>query len=373
MAGTLSPTVFTVFDNSGLIVSGAKVFTYRTGTSTKQNTYTTALLSVANANPVVADSAGRVTMFLDPSLPNYDIVVASATSPDPPTSPLYTLSNVSAVPANDQTAGDITVTAGENITAGQTVYMSLGDGGKTVGRWYLTDADLAYASSNATALGTATADISSGSTGQVRISGQYTAASGLTAGTVYYLSGTAGALTSTAPSLNARAYCTAYSTTAYLLSWRQITTPRVLYVSTTQSGNIGGGLDTLATYTLPGGTMSVNGQVLRVTAWGYFAVNANDKRAVLNFGADSTAQIGIAAFNGVVWRITAEIVRTGAATQKTTSWTTPGSNLASQITASLTSATETLASDLDIRIRGESSSSATDDVVFSGMTVELLN
>lgn len=220
MAGTIAPVITTLLDNSGLIVNGGKIYSYITGTSTKQNTYTTAALSVANANPIVCSSAGRATIFLDPALPNYDLVYAPADAADPPLSSYYTLSNISAVPADDEAAGDITVTAGENITAGDWVYLSRGDGGRTTGRWYKSDADLDYASVLALALGVATADIASGSTGNVRVSGNYTAASGLTAGSTYYLSGTAGALTATAPE-KAVAVAVAYSTTAYSVSFRQ--------------------------------------------------------------------------------------------------------------------------------------------------------
>lgn len=49
----------------GRPLSGAKLYTYETGTSTPKSVYTTAALSVAHANPVVADSAGRwPAMFL---------------------------------------------------------------------------------------------------------------------------------------------------------------------------------------------------------------------------------------------------------------------------------------------------------------------
>ena len=46
-------------DGNGDPLAGGKLYFYRTGTSTPKDTYTTRALSVANANPVVADSAGR--------------------------------------------------------------------------------------------------------------------------------------------------------------------------------------------------------------------------------------------------------------------------------------------------------------------------
>ena len=65
MAGTLTPTPYqTVLDSDGVAVSGAKVYTYEAGTTTNATTYTTSALNVANANPIVADSAGRYVAYL---------------------------------------------------------------------------------------------------------------------------------------------------------------------------------------------------------------------------------------------------------------------------------------------------------------------
>jgi hypothetical protein len=55
-----------VFDDAGNPSSGALLDFYETGTSTPKATYSDAALTVANANPVVADSAGRFgDIFLD--------------------------------------------------------------------------------------------------------------------------------------------------------------------------------------------------------------------------------------------------------------------------------------------------------------------
>jgi hypothetical protein len=48
------------FDNSGVILSGGKIFTYAAGTTTPQATYTTSAGNVAHTNPIILDSAGRV-------------------------------------------------------------------------------------------------------------------------------------------------------------------------------------------------------------------------------------------------------------------------------------------------------------------------
>jgi hypothetical protein len=48
------------FDNSGVILSGGKLYSYSAGTTTPQTTYTSASGSTAHTNPIVLDSAGRV-------------------------------------------------------------------------------------------------------------------------------------------------------------------------------------------------------------------------------------------------------------------------------------------------------------------------
>ena len=63
-AAYLAPS-FTVgqqfFTSQGVILSGGLIYTYQAGTTTPQNTYTDSTATVANANPIVLDSAGRLT------------------------------------------------------------------------------------------------------------------------------------------------------------------------------------------------------------------------------------------------------------------------------------------------------------------------
>ena len=67
--GTVMPVPRIQFlDNSGNPLSGGKLYSYASGTTTPQSTYTTNDLSVANANPVILDSAGRATVFLSATL-----------------------------------------------------------------------------------------------------------------------------------------------------------------------------------------------------------------------------------------------------------------------------------------------------------------
>lgn len=49
------------FDNDGNVLSGGKIYTYAAGSSTPQATYTTFQGTIAHSNPIILDSAGRVS------------------------------------------------------------------------------------------------------------------------------------------------------------------------------------------------------------------------------------------------------------------------------------------------------------------------
>lgn len=64
MSVSLSPIAgagWQFFDNNGNPLAGGKLFTYAAGTTTNQATYTTSSGSTAHANPIVLDSAGRIS------------------------------------------------------------------------------------------------------------------------------------------------------------------------------------------------------------------------------------------------------------------------------------------------------------------------
>ena len=69
-----------LFDNNGDPLNGGLLYTYACGGTTNQSTYTTAALSVANANPVVLSSAGRATVFLDDLCYRFDLTTSGGTS-----------------------------------------------------------------------------------------------------------------------------------------------------------------------------------------------------------------------------------------------------------------------------------------------------
>jgi len=49
------------FNNDGTVLSGGKIYTYASGTSIPQVSYTTFAANIAHANPIILNSAGRVS------------------------------------------------------------------------------------------------------------------------------------------------------------------------------------------------------------------------------------------------------------------------------------------------------------------------
>lgn len=209
----MPPPIFTGLDSSGNPLVSGKLCTYVAGTTTPATTYTTSALDplAANTNPVILNSAGRATVFLRPGS-SYKFVLYSAGSDTTcNTGTLqWSQDNISALPTSNVNL-DFDGTAGESLAAGDVVYLKDSTG------WYKADADAAASSSEAAIIGMAPAAIASGATGTIRIKGLVTVTGPLTAAATYYVSATAGALTSTAPTL-VRNVGVGYTATSILVS-----------------------------------------------------------------------------------------------------------------------------------------------------------
>tara|TARA_R110002126_G_scaffold158379_1_gene305781 strand:- start:148 stop:627 length:480 start_codon:yes stop_codon:yes gene_type:complete len=105
MSAALSPTPkMQFFDANGAPLAGGKLYTYAAGTSTPLATYTDATGQTANANPVIADSRGEMSVWLDGSL--YKFILKSATD-----TTIWTVDNISANASAQSTA--VTATQGQ--------------------------------------------------------------------------------------------------------------------------------------------------------------------------------------------------------------------------------------------------------------------
>lgn len=215
-SGTLAPYPrHQFFDTNGDPLASGTLETYLAGTSTAVATYSDVGLTTANPTTITFNAAGRpsvsgteVAIYLTPGV-SYKWIVKNAAG-----STIWTQDNITAVPPGTVTL-DVDGTAGETLAAFEIVYMSDGSGARTAGRWYKADADLTYGSSSLILVGMVPAGIASGSTGLIRLSGRTTGLSGLTAGAAYYVSATAGAMTTTAP-VGARFLGVAESTTTFV-------------------------------------------------------------------------------------------------------------------------------------------------------------
>lgn len=195
MPGTIAPfPKHQILDNNGDPAASHLLFTYEAGTTTKLSTYSDSDLTVANANPIVLDSAGRATIFL--SANTYKFVLAPAADTDPPASPIWTVDGVASLAAFNVNV-DIPVLAGEALGFAEVCFMADGTGGLTAGSWYRADATDYWSSATAPVLGYPTANIASGATGTVRIAGRVPNLASLATGSRYYVSTIAGGLTTT--------------------------------------------------------------------------------------------------------------------------------------------------------------------------------
>lgn len=222
-------------DNNGDPCASCLLYSYLAGTNTPTATYADVTLQAPNANPVVLDSAGRATVFLDTRI-TYKFSLHTAADV-----PIWTVDSVDSVPSGLNV--DVSGVAGEVLAQRQIVYLSSGLDATTAGRWYLTDADVVSKSSGASLVGVVISPaIGAAASGTIRIQGRVTGYSGLSEGLSYFVSATAGDLTSTAPA-NVKVVGVAESASSLLLTPSAATSGGVgafssLQVSSTANNSI---------------------------------------------------------------------------------------------------------------------------------------
>jgi hypothetical protein len=127
MAQTLYLPIQQVFTDLGLIGAGFKLETFKTGTSTPLATYSDTALTIANANPTIADSAGRFPQIFINDAKLYKAVLRDAEdnviwTADPIDPKIFTLNDFDPRPtsfwgATDGTSTVYTLAANPAITA----------------------------------------------------------------------------------------------------------------------------------------------------------------------------------------------------------------------------------------------------------------
>lgn len=318
------------FTADGSIAASYHLFTYSAGTTNNLATYTDAALTSANANPIVLDSAGRATIFLDPALGQYKFVLKTTDESET----VWTRDNI--LPTAQQNGVFPTPgTAGTNlVSAGLCIYPRSSDS-----TWIGTDADFVASSINASGIGFNLNVVTSGNPLNVKTSGRVTGLSGLTAGTTYYISSTAGALTSSAPT-NKRAVGIADSTTSLIMvpveaaplttgplpsiSPGKLTAVHYLVDSdVTPVASTGSANEQLMALSWAGTLDAANGQYIHALFWGEKAANANAVRVELLMWMDTAGNHQICSpptftTSGAQWMCEGVVMRTTAT--KGTGW-----------------------------------------------------
>jgi hypothetical protein len=146
-------------------------------------------------------------------------------------------------------------------------------------------------------------------------------------------------------------------------------TGTILYSSYTDVGNVGAGEDNLHVYAIPANTITVDGDAIRITAWGTNAANANAKQLRLYFGTLVLLDTGTPTTNGGSWRFQAEVVRTGSAAQRaTTVFFREDAALGNAFRTTYALGTQVYSAGFNIKVTGQCTSD--NDVIQKGMLVE---
>lgn len=141
-----------------------------------------------------------------------------------------------------------------------------------------------------------------------------------------------------------------------------------LNVSTTTTGNVGAGEDTLASCTVPAGQLAANGDTLWFEAFGSMAANANSKTVRARFGSSGTNLLyeQTSTSWGTHWSVRGRIYRTGAATQKS-SVHLISDNDDNVTTQTVTGLNQDLTATVALSVTGEAV--ADNDIVLEGLIV----
>lgn len=85
-----------------------------------------------------------------------------------------------------------------------------------------------------------------------------------------------------------------------IIAWAK-DSPRRIHVNTATVGNVGGGTDSLHSFSLPANTLATNGDYLRVWYGGRLAANANSKTVPILFGGQTVTSPAAIVLNNRHW------------------------------------------------------------------------
>jgi hypothetical protein len=99
------------FNNSGVILSGGKLYTYAAGTTTPKTSYTSSSGNTAHTNPIILDSAGRVPggeIWLSPQPYKFSLFTSANVL-------IATYDNISGIGANEYLVQNFTGTGSQTV------------------------------------------------------------------------------------------------------------------------------------------------------------------------------------------------------------------------------------------------------------------
>jgi hypothetical protein len=140
----------------------------------------------------------------------------------------------------------------------------------------------------------------------------------------------------------------------------------------TTVGNTGAGPDDLMTYTLKGGTLDEDGDVLRITADLVSAATASNKSIFFVFGGTTFNLLVTVGDNAIRYWVDIEIIRTGAATQRVNVRMPNNSVTYFRAAINAVTAAETLANDIILKFTASNAGGAANGIVQNSMIVEVL-
>jgi len=147
-------------------------------------------------------------------------------------------------------------------------------------------------------------------------------------------------------------------------------TSQRLYTATGSWANVSTGETDLLSYTVPAGTLSVDGMILDVRLWGTAAASGYTKTVKLYFGA-TPLSILYSTASTQSWTASAHLIRTGATTQvlQGVSFAFQNGSEMGSNPAFVTPA-ETLANAIVLKVTGQSSVQS-NDVYLKGIIVQV--
>lgn len=151
--------------------------------------------------------------------------------------------------------------------------------------------------------------------------------------------------------------------------------PRTLHTAFS-GANVGTAETDMSSYSMPGGTLSADGQVLQIIVWGTTAANANTKTGKVYFNGTEFARPIASAGNAFGWFSIGYIIRTAATTVNAFSrvgqgTAVIGTNESANDVAAI-GITATLSGAVIIKVTGQSGT-ASNDILLKGFLVALWN